>query len=158
VPSRSGARPGDRLWLTGALGAAMAGLEALQRGNHDPAASLAYRRPTALLAQGQALAPRVTAMMDVSDGLLLDALRMARASGVTIAIAGAEVPITVPEARRDAALRWGDDYQLLFALPADEIPPVPANMIGEVIPSGPAPLLLDAVPLTEADELGYRHA
>jgi thiamine-monophosphate kinase len=158
VPSRSGARPGDRLWLTGTLGAAMAGLEALQQETHDPAASLAYRRPTALIAQGQALAPRVTAMMDVSDGLLLDATRMARASGVTISITGTEIPIAVPEARRGAALRWGDDYQLLFTLPAGEIPPVPANMIGEVIPPGPAPLLLDAVPLSEADDLGYRHA
>jgi thiamine-monophosphate kinase len=70
-----------------------------------------HRRPCALLAEGQALAPYVTAMMDVSDGLLLDAARMARASGVTLAIDRTAVPIAAPEDRRDDALRWGDDYQ-----------------------------------------------
>ena len=56
-------------------------------------------------------------MMDVSDGVLLDAARMARASGVTFAIDSAAVPIATPEDRRAEALRWGDDYQLLFTLP-----------------------------------------
>ncbi|MBW8755547.1 MAG: thiamine-phosphate kinase, partial [Sphingomonadales bacterium] len=121
VPSRGGAKVGDRLWITGPVGAAMLGLEALRAGRGD---SLAYRRPAALLAEGQALAPHVGAMMDVSDGLLLDAARMARASGVTLAIDGAAVPLAAPEARRCEALRWGDDYQLLFTLPAGLQPPV----------------------------------
>ncbi|MDE2410973.1 MAG: thiamine-phosphate kinase, partial [Sphingomonadales bacterium] len=114
VPTRGGARPGDTIWITGALGAAMAGFEALQTGHGD---SLAYRRPFARLAEGWALAPHVTAMMDVSDGLLLDASRMAEASGVTLAIDSAAVPIATDEARRSEALRWGDDYELLFTLP-----------------------------------------
>ncbi len=116
VPSRAGAKPGHALWITGPVGAAMLGLEALRKGEGD---SLAYRRPRALLAEGQALAPHVTAMMDISDGLLLDAARMARASGVTIAIDSQAVPIAVPENRRAEALRWGEDYQLLFTAPAD---------------------------------------
>ena len=62
VPARAGARPGDGLWITGAVGAAMLGLEALRTGTGD---TRAYRRPQALLAEGQALAPHVTAMMDV---------------------------------------------------------------------------------------------
>ena len=152
VPSRSGAQPGDNLWLSGPVGAAMLGFEALKAGRGD---SLAYRRPAALLAHGQQLAPQVTAMMDVSDGLLLDAQRMAVASQVTFDIAAMAVPIAVPEARRHEALRWGDDYQLLFTLPTGITPPVPAFRIGLAIPHGAASLLLDGAPPTGS--LGYEH-
>lgn len=152
VPSRSGAQVGDGLWLTGPLGAAMLGFEALQA---DTGNSLAYRRPQALLDQGRALAPLVTAMMDVSDGLLLDASRLARASGVTLAITSVAVPIATPEARRGEALRWGDDYQLLFTLSAANTPPCPARQIGEVIKQGAAPLLLDGAP--PLGKLGFEH-
>lgn len=154
VPSRAGAEAGHGLYLTGPVGAAMLGLEALRAGRGD---SLAYRRPAALLAEGQALAPHVSAMMDVSDGLLLDAARLARASGLTLAIDAAAVPIAVPEPRRDEALRWGDDYQLLFTLPARVTPPVAATRIGEALPLSEAPLLLDGRPLREGDGLGFEH-
>lgn len=154
VPARSGARPGDALYLTGPVGAAMLGLEALRAGSKD---SLAYCRPRALLTEGRALAPLVTAMMDVSDGLLLDACRIARASGATLAIDRGAVPIAAPEDRRDEALRWGDDYQLLFTAPTGTFLPIAAYRIGEVRKAGNAPLLLDDAPLTEADGLGYEH-
>jgi thiamine-monophosphate kinase len=154
VPSRAGAQLGDTLYLTGPVGAAMIGLEALRAGAGD---SLAYRRPQALLAEGQALTPLVSAMMDVSDGLLLDAARMARASGVSFAIDSAAVPIAVPEPRRAEALRWGDDYQLLFAVPPGTALPVRATAIGRAIAQANAPILLDGAPLSEADDLGYLH-
>lgn len=154
VPSRAGAAPGDALYLTGPVGAAMLGLEALRSGSGD---SLAYRRPAALLTEGQALAPLVTAMMDVSDGLLLDAARLARASGTTLAVDRTAVPIATPEDRRDEALRWGDDYQLLFTASAAATLPVPAYRIGKVISATSAPILLDGAALTEADNLGYEH-
>lgn len=154
VPARSGARVGDELWITGPVGAAMMGLEALRNGHGD---SMAYRRPKALVAEGQALAPCVTAMMDVSDGLLLDATRMARASGLSFAIESAAVPIAAPEDRRAEALRWGDDYQLLYTLPASTAPPVPSHRIGLSIPTGAAPVILDGRALTEQDDLGYQH-
>ena len=154
VPSRSGAQIGDGLWITGPVGAAMIGLEALRAGAGD---SSAYRRPVALLTEGQSLAQQVTAMMDVSDGLLLDAARMARASGVTFAIDRAKVPIAAPETRRDEALRWGDDYQLLFTLPAGVEPPVAAVRIGAAGAAGAAPILLDGAALSEADGLGFEH-
>jgi len=157
VPSRSGTRAGDRLWLTGAVGGAMLGLEALQAGNPDPEASRAYRRPEPLLTQGRTLAPHVTAMMDVSDGLLLDAARMARASGVTLEIDGSSVPIATGEARRGEALRWGDDYQLLFTLSPDAPSPMPGFCIGTALPAATHPILLDGVPLNEANGLGYQH-
>lgn len=155
VPSRSGAEAGDGLWITGPVGAAMIGLEALRSGSG--ADSTAYRRPRALLAQGQALAPHVTAMMDVSDGVLLDAARMARASGVTIAIESGTVPLACPEGRRAEALRWGDDYQLLFTAPENCALPVPAHRIGSVLAPGAEPLLVDGNPPDKSDPLGYQH-
>lgn len=154
VPSRGGARPGDALYLTGPVGGAMIGFEALQSGCGD---SAAYRRPEALLAAGKALAPVVSAMMDVSDGLLLDADRLARASGVTFAVDSAAVPIAAPEARRMEALRWGDDYQLLFAAPTGAPLPCPAWRIGVALPRGEVPLLLDSAPPDPARGLGYEH-
>jgi thiamine-monophosphate kinase len=133
----------------------MMAYEALQSGSGD---SEAYRRPRALLSEGQALAPHVTAMMDISDGVLLDACRMARASGLTLEIDGDSVPVAAPEERRAAALRWGDDYQLLFTAPAGRELPVAAISIGRALPRGGEPLMLDGCPLSEDDELGYRHS
>ncbi len=152
VPSRDGAAVGDALWITGPVGAAMLGFEALQAGTGD---SSAYRRPSALLTEGQLLAPLVSAIMDVSDGVLLDASRMADASGVTIVIDRMAVPIATPEDRRDEALRWGDDYQLLFTLPAGVLPPCPAFRIGTVLQRQGAPILLDGAPVS--GRLGYEH-
>lgn len=152
VPSRAGAQAGDAVWITGPVGAAMLGLEALRSGEGD---SLAYRRGQALLAEGQALAPLVTAMMDVSDGLLLDASRLAEASGVTLALDSGAIPIATPEERRDDALRWGDDYQLLFTAPGEVVLPVAAHRIGTVIERGQRALLLDGK--APAGRLGYEH-
>ena len=153
VPSRVGAQPGDGVWITGALGAAMLGFEALL--DETGGDSTAYRRPLARLSEGEALAPLVTAMMDVSDGLLIDASRLAAASGVTLALDSAAVPIAVPDLRRDDALRWGDDYELLFTLPSGADPSVSATRIGEVRSTGDAPLLLDGEP--PKGPLGYQH-
>jgi thiamine-monophosphate kinase len=155
VPARSGAQAGDALWLTGPVGAAMMGFEALRDGTG--ADSTAYRRPRPLLAEGRALAPHVSAMMDVSDGVLLDASRLAAASGVAIDLATAAVPIAAPEARRAEALRWGDDYQLLFTLPEGTEPPVAAHRIGDVRAFAGAGLLLDGAPPAPDDRLGYSH-
>jgi thiamine-monophosphate kinase len=156
VPSRSGARAGDSIWITGPVGAAMLGFEALSAGNTSADTS-AYRRPLPRLAEGRALAPLVTAMMDVSDGLLLDASRMAAASAATFALDPALIPLPAdlpPERARDA-LSWGDDYELLFTLPADITPPCPAHRIGTVLRLGTVPLLLGNAP--PEGPLGYEH-
>jgi thiamine-monophosphate kinase len=153
VPSRAGARPGDTVWVTGPLGAAMVGFEALRDGTDED--SVAFRRPLACLAEGEVLAPLVSAMMDISDGLLLDASRMAEASGMTLALLSTHVPIAVPENRRADALRWGEDYELLFTLPAGVEPTVSAWRIGEVIELGETSLLLDGRP--PEGPLGYEH-
>ncbi len=154
VPSRSGAKPGDCLYITGPVGGAMMGLEALRSGQGD---SLAYRRPQALLSEGRALAPHVSAMMDVSDGLLLDAARLAEASGITLAIDSNSVPLACIEARRSDALRWGDDYQLLFTAPSGTTLPVSATRIGEARTKGEHALLLDGESAGPVESLGFQH-
>ncbi|APE29227.1 thiamine-phosphate kinase [Aurantiacibacter gangjinensis] len=154
VPARSGAQIGDHLYVTGRLGEAMLGFEALRDGTG--ADSTAYRRPLARMAEGETLAPLVTAMMDVSDGLLLDAFRMADASETSFAIDTAAIPVA-DDARRMDCLTWGDDYELLFTLPADAHPPIPATRIGSVEPKGFASLFVDGEPVTNPQGLGYRH-
>lgn len=155
VPDRSGAKPGDTLWLTGPVGAAMLGFEALR--DETGADSAAFRRPTPRLAEGRAVAPIATAMMDVSDGLLIDAARMAQASDVSFAINSAAVPFApaLPPGCRDAAMRWGDDYELLFTLSAGVTAPIDAHCIGMAHEPTPTPVLVDgAVP---HGSLGYTH-
>ena len=154
VPSRAGAQIGDHLWLVGEVGAAMLGYEAM-RDNTGGDIS-AYTRPMALLAQGYALAPLANAMMDVSDGLLLDAFRMAQASECSIAIDSAAVPVADAQRLTDC-LTWGDDYALLAALPAITEPPCTAAKIGQIEPRGFVPLFLDGEPIASADGLGFTH-
>ncbi|WP_257214962.1 thiamine-phosphate kinase [Sphingomonas sp. R-74633] len=146
VPRRDGARPGDALWVTGPMGAAMLGFEA--------GTGTAYLRPRPRLSDGRALAAHVHAMMDVSDGLLLDASRMAEASGCTAEIRLADVPIAAG-ADPLRAVTWGDDYELLFAAPADFTPPVAAARIGHMTERGAVPLLLDGA--APDFPLGYQH-
>lgn len=123
VPDRRGGAAGDTLYLAGTIGDAGLGLAIASGREAGPDALLAaYRRPVPLLVEGQALAPHVTAMMDVSDGLLIDAGRLAAASGCGVKINLDALPLSA-EARlfgadRAARLRAataGDDYALLFA-------------------------------------------
>lgn len=123
APSRGGARPGDMLWVSGTIGDAGAGLRIALGEIAGPDSLIrAYRRPEPRLAAGIALAPRVGAMADVSDGLLIDAARMADASGCAVEIDLDRVPLspalaTLGNDRRArlAAVTAGDDYELLFA-------------------------------------------
>jgi len=173
VPGRDGARPGDRLWITGEVGDAMLGFQIDRDAERTGGEALPregalerFRRPQPRLSEGQALAPLVHAMMDVSDGLLLDALRMAQASGVTLALDRAAIPHSAQLRRAaeaapallDEALRWGDDYELLCALPDGVAPPTAATCIGMVLPQGPHPLLIDARAPDSGAPLGWQHA
>ncbi|MGI4730505.1 MAG: thiamine-phosphate kinase [Janthinobacterium lividum] len=162
APPRSGARARDGLWVTGTIGDAGAGL-AIARGADGPAALLAaYRRPQPLLAQGRALAPLVHAMADVSDGLLIDASRIAAASALAVAIDLAHVPLS--RAYRAfaggdvlAAATAGDDYQLLFAAPDGFAPPVPATRVGSFADGSGLSLTLGGSPVALPPRLGYQH-
>lgn len=153
VPSRAGARSGETVYLAGSIGLAMLGFEAL-RDDTDEDDSF-YRRPIPQLDFGLALAPHVSAMMDVSDGLLLDASRMAKASGVTLALDSGAIASLAPEGRFDDAMRWGDDYVLLCSGPQGLDVEFGLTRIGEVAAKGEDPVLLDGAPPT--GDLGYTH-
>jgi thiamine-monophosphate kinase len=130
---RDGARPGDRLGVTGALGGAGAGLLLLERKLHgldaDTGAALIGRqlRPRPRLEAGRALAAAgAHAMIDVSDGVASDGARLAERSGVLVEVMLAELPIddgVAAVAERvgldpvDVAATAGEDYELLLAAP-----------------------------------------
>ncbi len=160
APPRTGARAGDALWVTGTIGDAGAGL-AIALGADGPAALLAaYRRPQPRLAEGRLIAPNAHAMMDVSDGLLLDAQRMAAASGLAVAIDLAAVPLS-PGYRAFsgdvlAAATAGDDYELLFAAPADG--DFPATCIGAFATGAGLTLTQGGAAVPLPASLGYAHA
>ena len=166
VPSRGGARVGDLLYVTGTLGDALAGFELIEAGFDEvgPLAD-AYNRPEPRLKEGQAVAPVVHAMMDISDGLLLDSERMASASNVRIAIDLARIPLSplyisyrgdALESRMQAA-SWGDDYQLLFAAAPDVDIPIAATLVGRVIKGAGLTLHDDGRSVPLPTSLGYQH-
>jgi thiamine-monophosphate kinase len=150
VPSRSGACHGDDVYVTGQIGCALMGFEG--KDEHLDA----FNRPQPLLGEGRDLAPIVHAMMDVSDGLLLDTFRLAQASEVTISLNSRLIPVAEAE-RLDDCIRWGDDYQLLFTAPADAPLPVSATKIGTGGKKHDAALWLDDKPYGAPDRLGYLH-
>ncbi len=167
VPSRAGAAVGDALYVAGTIGDAGLGLR-MARGDIATDARLlaAYRRPVPMMETGRALAPHVTAMMDISDGLLLDATRLAAASGVGVRIRLDTIPIsleyqTIGGDDRDARLvaaTAGDDYALLFTA-TKPLPAVPGKVarIGEMI-RGSGLSLVDAKGVVDLPaRLGWIH-
>lgn len=115
---RSGAQPGDGLWVTGTLGAPHLALRAWRSGQ-PPAISVARRfaRPEPRIGPGIWLAEHgATAMIDVSDGLGADARHLAAASQVGIELQLQQVPC-VPGADALDAVASGEEYELLAALP-----------------------------------------
>ncbi|MGH9124964.1 MAG: thiamine-phosphate kinase [Acidimicrobiales bacterium] len=122
---RSGARPGDGIWVTGPLGLSAAGLrimKGMEKGADGPRPSVAaglaverHRRPRPSVAAGLAArAAGATAMIDVSDGLAADVGHLADASGVGLELE--HIPVG-EGATEDEALAGGEDYVLAFTAP-----------------------------------------
>jgi thiamine-monophosphate kinase len=170
-PNRSGARPGDQLWVTGTIGDAGAGLRALLGGAEAPELIERYRNPRPRLEAGERLVPLVRAMMDVSDGLLIDTGRMAEASGCRATIALDAVPLSeayrnhAGETRLEAATA-GDDYELLFAAAPDQAPIIlalseelglPFTRIGAFGAGSGLALVEDGAPIPLPERLGFEH-
>ncbi len=145
VPGRDGAQPGDVIYVSAIIGDAGAGLRC-RLGQLPPNSALesAYLRPQPSLELGGILVDRVTAMMDVSDGLIIDADRMARASGACLCLDLDSLPLSAAyrglcgdglQSRLEAATA-GDDYVLLFTATLP-LPPLPTGAqvtrIGQVI-------------------------
>lgn len=174
VPDRSGGRPGDALWLVGTVGDAGVGLAQL-RSDRMAAGPLVdiYRRPVPQLGAGEALAVHAHAMMDVSDGLLLDARRMAEASNCCLTIALDRLLLSsafVAERGQDLSARLfaatsGDDYALLAALPA-ELDPATLSLprgtrisrLGSLVKGkGYLSLTYGGEPVELPEKLGFEH-
>ena len=177
--TRSGARPGDVVAVTGELGGAAGGLQLLERvgGRPEPdevIASLEERQldPRPRLAAGMALAGAgATAMIDLSDGIGADAGHVAAASGVRIEIEAGRLPLARgliklvggSEAALPLVLSGGEDYELLATLPAGALDQVRAELgegpgiteIGQVLDGeGAAVLGLDG---EELEAGGFDH-
>jgi thiamine-monophosphate kinase len=165
---RSGARPGDVVAVAGTLGRSAAGLALLELGAPDLALSAAYLRPDPPLAAGPAAADAgATAMMDVSDGLLRDAGRIARASEVRIDLTSGSFDadrhgladaarVVAAEGRgaaeeqgngttgaRDVVDDWvlagGEDHALLATFPPGRALPPPFRAVGTVTAADGSP-------------------
>lgn len=140
---RSGARPGDVVAVCGTLGRSAAGLLLLQEGTPSLAPDLvaAHRRPRPAYDQGpQAALAGATAMLDLSDGLVRDGRRIARASGVQLALSGealaADVAALAPAVgttrARECVLTGGEEHSLLACFPAGRELPTGWRALGEV--------------------------
>ena len=150
---RAGARAGDAIYVSGALGFSALGL-ATRRGR----AWQRHKRPQPRLDLGRFLRARLhaTAAMDLSDGLSLDLHRLATASGLCAEIA---MPPVFAGATSDQALHGGEDYELLFTVaPRTRVPAafagLPLTRIGTMRRGTAGAVTLDGVPLPP---LGYDH-
>lgn len=171
--TRSGAKPGDVLAVTGGLGRAATGLNLLLSGDptdvdpHDALACLeAHRRPLARVEEGRRLREAgVHAAIDVSDGLASDAVRIAEASGVGVEIDGDRLPVAAEAASVARARGWdaaqavlggGEDLELLVAAPPDaDLAALGLLGCGRVVDEGR--WLVVAGSRTELESAGYDH-
>ena len=138
---RSGARPGDFLYVTGTLGAAVAALNQLRDGESlRPRSHLKHFYPEPRLAVGQFLREKklASAMIDISDGLSTDLGHICEESGAGAVVYAEALPAAAGKDGLALALHGGDEYELLFtAAPnrqiSKEIAGVPITRIGEIL-------------------------
>jgi len=141
---RSGARPGDAVYVSGFLGDAAAALAVLAgdwrpEPEHTEYLLDRFNRPRARIELGLALLGVASAAIDISDGLLADAGHIAAASGARLRIEPGLLPLSpalASHADQEQARRWaltgGDDYELCFCLPAHANAPAGCTRIGRV--------------------------
>ena len=148
---RSGAKPGDALYVTGALGGAATELSSMLARNAAPTkitktAGHPQMFPEPRIATGQALLRRklATACIDISDGLSTDLAHLCQASGVAAELEQEAIPLHLLARRSGtaaalrSALHGGEDYELLFAAPASvrmprQVGGIPITRIGQFI-------------------------
>jgi thiamine-monophosphate kinase len=182
VIRRNGAKAGDDIYVSGAIGDAALGLKAPKTSNgpiarHCAALNERYMTPTPRVALGGALAGVASAAIDISDGLIADARHIARQSSVQLRIALSDLPLS--EAVRDwlqsekqtddalcALASGGDDYELLFTAPpsrrrsvelASQLTKTPVARIGSVARGGGVQLAGVKGTIIEPREGGWDH-
>ena len=161
---RSGAKPGDAIYVTGTLGDAAAGLSLLQRDVPDEVLAQRFLRPTPRIETGQALVGKATAAIDISDGLAGDLRKLLEASGTGGEIYLECLPLSKAlrqqgsiEDQRQMALCGGDDYELCFTADPDAVTAITGiTRIGRITESGPLKFLLNG-DVVEINDSGYRH-
>ncbi len=143
VIARTGARPGDGIYVTGHLGGAALGLAALQRSRGEAHGFFVdrWRRPRARVLEGMRLVGIATAGIDLSDGLAADLAHVLHASRVGARIFAGSLPLapgfeagctSLGFDPIDLAISGGEDYELLFTAPAASAPDELATRIGEI--------------------------
>jgi thiamine-monophosphate kinase len=184
VLRRAGGRPGDAVCVTGALGAAAAGLALLRAAADDPRAAAllethpglaaAHRRPRPRVREGPAAAAAgAVAMIDLSDGLGTDLGRVAEASGVGARLRAEALPLApgVAEAAAWAgvdpvrfALGGGEDYELAVVAPPDRVgrligalAPTPLVVVGSLVEGRGVVLERPGGDVEPVGELGHDH-
>ena len=169
---RSGARPGDDIYVSGSLGGARAALDYLDSDSPDArqqACLERYHRPQARVKLGMALRGIASAAVDISDGLAADLGHILNASGVGGRLMLDALPIhpaiTGLAAARDYALSGGDDYELCFTAGAEQREPLaalsaalglPLTRVGGIVP-GDGLLCVDAKGQAYSASAGYQH-
>jgi len=161
---RSGAREGDRIFVTGTVGDAAAGLDLLRRGETDDVLVGRFLRPRARLVVGTALGGRASAAIDVSDGLLGDLQKLLDASGVGGEVDIERVPLSAaltsrfgtPDCER-FALTGGDDYELCFTADPDDVAGIGDITAIGTITTGPGLVCRRNGRVVEIQDPGYRH-
>jgi thiamine-monophosphate kinase len=174
---RSGGRPGQALFVSGFPGRAKAGLDLLKRGakfgrDEDTDALLrAFLDPVPQVELGLALnrLGAASAMLDTSDGLSVDVSNLCRESGMGAEVEAARIPIAPELGRKSAAplqdaLYGGEDYGLLFAVPASKVGAVerlskrfPLTRIGRLTRGSSVTLILSSGRRVPFESRGYRH-
>jgi thiamine-monophosphate kinase len=161
---RSGAQPGDAIYVTGTLGDAAAGLDLLQRGESNDVLVQRFLRPTARIETGEAIVGKASAAIDVSDGLAGDLRKLLTASGVGGAVQIDRLPISdalrvvgSSEQQTQWALCGGDDYELCFTAKEDAMVNIAGiTQIGHVTRSACLEYTLNG-DVVEINDSGYRH-
>ena len=157
---RSGARPGDGIYVTGSLGGSARGLELLREGKVDVPAVQRHLYPQPRHRVGAAVASVAHAMIDVSDGLSTDLHHIVVESGVSAKILKEKLP-TAEGASEADVLHGGEEYELIITasqLP-DRVEGVALTRIGEIVPVAGEPqvVLVDGRTESVLHPRGWEH-